>query len=99
MMPYLLRGTSCEIEDYYQPHINMPSSARSASAWIALLFVSTSVEAFVGCKSNFIGRLNKLDTVPSSSISQLQMNLPGQVSKKVIVTGACRSSCYNFIFI
>ena len=79
----------------------MPSSARSASAWIALLFVSTSVEAFVGCKSNFIGRLNKLDTAtaPSSSISQLQMNLPGQVSKKVIVTGACRSSCYNFIFI
>ena len=81
----------------------MPSSARSASAWIALLFVSTSVEAFVGCKSNFIGGLNKLDTAPSrrgsSSISQLQMNLPGQVSKKVIVTGACRSSCYNFIFI
>ena len=59
---------------------------------ISSLFVSASVEAFVGCKSNFIGRFNKLDTAPSrrgsSSISQLQMNLPGQVSKKVIVTGA-----------
>ena len=59
---------------------------------ISSLFISTSVEAFVGCKSNFIGGFNKLDTPPSrrgsSSISQLQMNLPGQVSKKVIVTGA-----------
>ena len=82
----------------------MSSSSRRSLYMVSLiasLFVSPSVEAFVGCKSNFIGGLNILDTARrrgSSSISQLQMNLPGQVSKKVIVTGACMSSCYMNIF-
>ena len=92
----------CEIEEeggglLTTHNLNMSSSSRRSLYMVSLiasLFVSPSVEAFVGCKSNFIEGLNILDTARrrgSSSISQLQMNLPGQVSKKVIVTGACMS--------
>lgn len=74
-----------------------------ARLWIStitavLLCVSPSACAFAGYRSNFIGVSNNVvDTARKSSPTtrcrhQLLMNLPGQVSKKVIVTGA--GACY-----
>ena len=75
-----------------------------ARLWIStitavLLCVSPSACAFAGYRSNFIGVVsnNIGDTARKSSPTtrcrhQLLMNLPGQVSKKVIVTGA--GACY-----
>jgi len=56
-----------------------------------VVFLSPSAEGFAVSRKSFIG-VNSLGNVRqrrgSSSRCQLQMNLPGQASKKVIVTGA-----------
>mmetsp|Transcript_24741 Transcript_24741/g.52479 ORF Transcript_24741/g.52479 Transcript_24741/m.52479 type:complete len:376 (+) Transcript_24741:91-1218(+) len=57
-----------------------------ASTWLAAVFSSTNGFA---TRSNFVGVSRSIvGNVRQRSRCQLHMNLPGQVSKKVIVTGA-----------
>lgn len=62
-----------------------------AGVSIAIIFLTLSTEGFAGCRSNFIG-VNSLGNARrrggATSRCSLQMNFPGQLSKKVIVTGA-----------
>ena len=71
--------------NYYSLTNNMLSAAWIVSIAVLSVLSLQLVEGFA-CRRNFIG-ISSVGT-DARRRSQLHMNLPGQVSKKVIVTGA-----------